>query len=120
ACEVALGVPCDKVDEAYIKASNTGEGDQFGYSVSLSGDTLAVGAYFEDSAAIGVNGDQADNSAGASGAVYVFRRSGGVWTQEAYLKASNAEAGDLFGYSVSLSGDSLAIGAQREDSAAIG
>jgi hypothetical protein len=58
--------------QAYIKASNTGSGDQFGLSVALSGDTLAVGAHSESSNATGVNGDQADNSAYASGAVYVF------------------------------------------------
>src|SRR5690606_34393161 len=89
ACEVTLGVSCDEVDEAYIKASNTGEGDQFGSSVSLSGDTLAVGASSEASAVTGVGGDQADNSASYSGAVYVFKRTDGVWAQEAYLKASN-------------------------------
>ena len=48
-------------------------GDGFGNSVALSGDTLAVGAYIEDSSATGVNGDQTDNSAYAAGAVYVFR-----------------------------------------------
>jgi hypothetical protein len=64
--------------QAYAKASNTGATDYFGYSVSLSGDTLAVGAYGEASAATGVNGDQADNSAPASGAVYVFTRNNGV------------------------------------------
>ena len=59
--------------QAYLKASNTGTGDEFGSSVSLSGDTLAVGAYWEDSNATGVNGDQNDNSARSSGAVYVQR-----------------------------------------------
>ena len=58
----------------YIKASNTGIGDQFGYSVSLSGDTLAVGARGEDSSATGVDGNQSDNSVSYSGAVYVFTR----------------------------------------------
>jgi len=48
-------------------------GDGFGRSVSLSGDTLAVGAPFEASNATGVNGNQADNGAPYSGAVYVFR-----------------------------------------------
>ena len=44
--------------QAYIKASNTGDGDQFGYSIALSGDTLAVGAYREDSNSNGINGDE--------------------------------------------------------------
>ena len=58
--------------QAYIKASNTGIDDHFG-SVALSGDTLAVGAFLEDSAATGIDGDQADNSAENSGAVYVYQ-----------------------------------------------
>jgi hypothetical protein len=106
--------------EAYLKASNTGAGDSFGYSVALAGDTLAVGAYQEASAAQGVGGDQTDNSASNSGAVYVFRRSGTTWQQEAYLKASNTGAGDSFGASVALAGDTLAVGAYGEASAAQG
>jgi hypothetical protein len=103
--------------QAYVKASNTGrranegelvgEGDQFGSSLALSGDgnTMAVGAFTEDSAATGINGDQANDSAQSAGAVYVFSRTGDVWTQQAYVKGSNTEAGDLFGYDVSLSDD---------------
>ncbi len=106
--------------QAYLKASNTGTDDLFGDSVALSGDTLAVGAYFEDSSATGVGGDQADNSAAQSGAVYIFRRDGSSWAQEAYLKASNTGAGDLFGSSVALSGDTLAVGAYLEESSATG
>ena len=105
--------------QAYIKSSNAATSDNFGFSVSLSGDTLAVGAYGEDSAATGVNGNQSDNTALSAGAVYVFTRSNGEWSQQAYLKASNAEANDFFGYSVSVSGDSLAVGAYGEDSASI-
>ncbi len=58
--------------QAYIKASNTEAGDQFGWSVALSGDTLAVSAVAEASAATGIDGDQGDNSANTAGAVYVF------------------------------------------------
>ena len=106
--------------QAYLKASNTGAGDNFGISVALAGDTLAVGAYQEDSAATGVNGNQADNSAAGSGAAYVFTRTNGVWSQEAYVKASNTGTFDWFGISVALSGDTLAVGAQSEFSAATG
>jgi hypothetical protein len=92
--------------------------------VALSGDgsTLAVGAWLEDSAATASGGAQADNRARDSGAVYVFRRSGAAWSQEAYVKASNTGAGDHFGSSVALSGDgsTLAVGAYLEDSAATG
>jgi hypothetical protein len=60
--------------QAYLKASNTEAGDYFGFSVSISGDTIAVGAHGEDSNATGVNGDQSNNNATDSGAVYVFVR----------------------------------------------
>jgi hypothetical protein len=111
--------------QAYVKASNTGEGDDFGGSVALSGDgnTLAVGASQEDSDATGIGGNQADNTADTSGAVYLFVRDGaGAWSQQAYVKASNADAGDWFGYKVALSGDgnTLAVGAHYEDSDATG
>ncbi len=112
------------VQDAYIKASNTESSDQFGYSVTLSGDgnTLAVGANLEASHATGIDGDQLDNSSLGAGAVYVFKRDNGSWSQQAYVKASNAEAGDVFGYQVALSfdGNTLAVTAQGEDSAAAG
>jgi hypothetical protein len=65
--------------------------DQFEYSVSTYGDTIVVGALGEDFNAIGVNGDQDNNNALDSGAAYVFVRVGNRWTQQAYLKASNAQ-----------------------------
>jgi hypothetical protein len=59
--------------QAYIKASNTGADDQFGARVALSGDTLAVGAFAEDSNGIGVNSAaEGDNSSSSSGATYIF------------------------------------------------
>jgi hypothetical protein len=106
--------------QAYLKASNTGEYDYFGYSVAISGDTVVVGAVNEDSNATGVNGNQADNSASQSGAAYVFLRSGGTWSQQAYLKASNTGANDNFGGSVAISVDTVVVGAVNEDSNATG
>ncbi len=106
--------------QAYLKASNTGAVDQFGYPVAVSGDTLVVGALGEDSSATGVNGNQADNSFSSAGAAYVFVRSGGVWSQQAYLKASNTGGGDAFGVSVAVIGDTVVVGAQGEDSSATG
>ena len=107
--------------QAYIKASNTDADDQFGNGVALSGDTLVVGAYLEDSAATGIDGDQSNNNAPNSGAVYVFTRdAAGVWSQQAYIKASNTDAVDQFGVAVALSGDTLAVGARREESTATG
>ncbi len=112
------------VATGYFKASNTDADDRFGASVSVSGDgnTLAVGAYGEDSNATGVDSDQNDDSSDLSGAVYIFTKSGGSWSQQAYLKASNSEAGDAFGNTVSLSGDgnTLAVGAVHESSNATG
>src|SRR5207253_352784 len=96
------------------------DGYHFGCSVGVSGDTVVVGAFGEDSAATGVNGAQADQTAPEAGAAYIFARSGGVWSQEAYLKASNAEPGDRFGQSVGVLGDTVVVGANRESSAASG
>ena len=119
--------------QAYIKASNTGkpgegelvgDGDQFGFSLALSGDgsTLAVGAISEDSAAQQINGNQSDDSAQSAGAVYVYTRTGSTWAQQAYVKNSNAEAGDALGFSVALSfdGNTLAAAAFDEDGAGRG
>jgi hypothetical protein len=114
--------------QAVLKASNAegwqqydsgiSSGDQFGSSVALLGDTLAVGAAGESSSA---TGGEDDNSEAGAGAVYVFTRTSGSWNQEAFLKASNAEGnfdsgmgiltGDQFGSSIALSGDTLAVGA---------
>ncbi len=106
--------------QAYLKASNTEADDRFGCAVSVSGDTAVIGAYREDSNATGVNGSQGNNGATDSGAAYVFVRSGTTWSQQAYLKASNTEADDRFGYAVALSGDTVVVGAYCEDSNATG
>lgn len=106
--------------QAYLKASNTGAGDYFGWSVAVFGDTVAVGAPYEDSAAVGVDGDGSDDSATNSGAVYVFVRTGSGWSQQAYLKASQTDPGDRFGSSLALSADTLVVGAPGEDSGADG
>ena len=126
--------------QAYVKASNTEQtpeyvtapgfinvianAQQFGTSLALSadGNTLAVGALGERSAATGINGNQADRSANKAGAVYLFTRSSSVWSQQAYIKASNTDANDFFGYRLALSGDgaTLAVGAQGEASKTTG
>ncbi|MGE0546082.1 MAG: integrin [Kofleriaceae bacterium] len=110
--------------QAYLKASNPGAGDFFGDSVALSGDgsTLAVGAVIEASAADGINGDQSDDTAPEAGAVYVFERTAGAWSQQAYLKASNSGPMAHFGASLALSndGNTLVAGAAGERSASTG
>lgn len=118
----------------YFKASNTDTSDWFGWSLDISADgqTLVVAAPAEDSNATGVNGDQTSNTSPSAGAVYVFALVDGVWTQQAYIKASNTEqlnedkelviTNDRFGYRVALSadGNTLAVTALLEDSAAVG
>jgi len=109
--------------QAYIKASNFDSGDDFGHSVSLSGDgnTLAVGALGESSSTSGID-TISDNLAAWAGAVYVFNRNFSDWSQQAYIKASNTRTHDRFGHSVSLSadGNTLAVGATGEDSSTRG
>jgi mRNA-degrading endonuclease HigB of HigAB toxin-antitoxin module len=105
--------------QAYLKSSNTGVNDNFGFSVGVAGDTVVVGAHLEDSSTTGVNSTP-DDSANSAGAAYVFTRSAGVWTQQAYLKASNTGAGDRFGQSVAVSGDAVVVGAIGENSSTTG
>jgi hypothetical protein len=114
--------------QAYLKASNTAEGRDFGHSVAVSGDTVAIGSDGESSHAVGVNGNQINdcsallptNCAIGSGAAYVFIRSGNTWSQQAYLKASNTDEHDSFGLSIAYSSGTVAVGANGEDSNATG
>ncbi|MDD2925761.1 integrin [Rhodoferax sp.] len=105
--------------QAYLKASNTRTPHRFGNNLAMSsdGNTLVVPSYRDDSTAYGFNGDQASTTAPDAGAVLVFRRTAGTWTQQAYLKAPNTGAGDRFGGRVAISGDgtTLAVGASTED-----
>lgn len=110
----------------YFKASNTDAGDSLGREVALSSDgkTMAVTAMREASNATGANGDQSANVSPGSGAVYVYRRSGSLWQQEAYLKAGENQSEQLFGtggpiaqrgLSISRDGSTIAVGASRQD-----
>ncbi|TGL57063.1 hypothetical protein EHQ59_00060 [Leptospira kemamanensis] len=106
-------------EQAYLKPSNTGANDQFGISLAISGDTIAVGAYFEDSSQTSItNGSPAPANEGATdaGAVYVFQRSGTTWSEQAYLKPSNMGIGDRFGTTVDISNDTIVVGANLEAS----
>ncbi|MGI8604110.1 MAG: FG-GAP repeat protein [Verrucomicrobiales bacterium] len=111
--------------QAYLKPAAVGTrqaDDRFGYSVAVSGDTVVVGAYAEDSSTTGVNSTP-NESATESGAAYVFVRSAGVWTQQAYLKPAavgTSQRSDGFGYSVAVSGDTVVVGARYEDSSTTG
>jgi hypothetical protein len=77
----------------------------FGWSVAISGDTVVVGTHGD-----AVGPDQ--------GSAYVFVRSGGIWIEQQKLSASDAAAGDLFGYSVAISGEIIVVGAPFDDGAA--
>lgn len=110
--------------QAYLKSSHPDTIDRFGRRVVLSGDgnTLAISAHRESGNGVLFAGDPANNSALDSGAVYLFQRTGGSWLQQRYIKASNTDAGDNFGIALALSfdGQTLVVGADREDSSATG
>lgn len=109
---------------AYLRPAAFDSEDLFGSAVALSADgrQLAVSAISEDSAATGINGDATDNSAPESGAVYVFTRSGSGWQQEAFIKASDVDAGDFFGGALDFDdqGRALAVSAPLEDGSEAG
>jgi len=93
------------IQESKLTASDAAAYEFFGYSVSISGSVAVIGAPFSDGAG------------SESGSAYVFRWNGSTWSQEAKLTASDAAAGDRFGYSVSISGDVALIGAYLDDDA---
>jgi hypothetical protein len=102
---------------AKLKASNAGTDDSFGLAVGIAGDTIVVGAPAEDSDAVGVGGNGNNNKTSSAGAAYVYVRDTvlGGWSQQAYLKASNTGANDVFGTAVAVSGDRIVVGAPGED-----
>ena len=90
--------------QAKLTAADAEEADRFGEDVALEGDTVLVGAVYDD---VGANGTQ--------GSAYVFVGSGASWTQQAQLTASDGAAGDHFGGSVALVGDTAVVGAPTDD-----
>ncbi|UQA59849.1 FG-GAP repeat protein [Polyangium aurulentum] len=90
-------------EQAKLVASDGGQGDRFGDAVVLSGDLALLGA--------------TSNIAGAvdQGAVYVFSRDGAVWTEQTKLVASDGAEDDMFGLALALSGNTLLVGAPRDD-----
>ncbi|MBL9114249.1 MAG: FG-GAP repeat protein [Verrucomicrobiaceae bacterium] len=120
AAYVFRGVSSVWTQQAYLTASNADPDDKFGCDVAMHDGIIAVGAYDEDSRGVGVDDDETDNSEDGSGAVYVFAKNGNAWPQQAYLKPSNTDPGDHFGFSVSVSHDTVVVGAPLEDSLATG
>jgi hypothetical protein len=102
-----------------IVGSNTEADDGFGTAVAMSGDTAVVGAPYEDGSGAGVDPPD-DEDGGGSGAAYVFVRDGSGWSQQALLKAGNSTSGQQFGGSVSVDGDSVAVGSVYEQGAGAG
>lgn len=92
-------------EQAYLVAPDTAAGDYAGWSVDIIGDMAAVGAYNDDFSGI-TN----------AGSVTIWQRSGTTWTRQTKLNAFEAQTGGTFGYSVSLSGNTLMVGAQLNDS----
>ena len=92
-------------EEAKLTAGDAAADDRFGESVAISGDTVVVGAWFNDDADVD------------SGSAYVFQRNGTDWSQQAKLTPSDAAASDLFGVSVAISGDTVVVGAWLDDDA---
>ena len=117
-CSVVFGLVCEDFYQAYIKASDATDSDNFGNVVAIDGDRLVVGARHEDGCGTGVNPASNPDGCDSSGAAYIFERTNGVWAQTAMLKASNPGAGDQFGGNLTLEGDILVVGARYEDSCA--
>jgi hypothetical protein len=90
---------------AKLTASDAAAGDRFGYAVAVSGASVVVGV------------PTADGVESNSGAVYTFRQAGTGWRQTAKLTANDASAGDLFGYTVASSGETVVVGAPTDDAA---
>ena len=89
--------------EAKLTASDGAKWDRFGRSVSVSGNTIVIGAEYDN-----------DNGV-SSGSAYVFVREGASWSEQQKLTASDGAAADFFGYSVSVSGDTIVVGAAYDD-----
>jgi hypothetical protein len=104
--------------EAFLKPNNTG--GEFGRSVAIYGDTIAVSASSESSMSTTVLNDgtsAVDTSGNQIGAVYVFNRSGSTWAQQSYLKPSKAEASHMwFGYNIAMYNDTIAVSSIMDDS----
>jgi hypothetical protein len=106
----AGGALCLPDETAKLTAPMPEPADYYGFAVDIEGDVAVVGSLNEDDACV-------DDPGCESGAAYVYRRTGGVWTQEARLLASDAAAFDNFGVSVAIRGDWIAVGAWLDDDA---
>jgi hypothetical protein len=104
---------------SYLKAPNTGIGDEYGFSVDISNSFIVVSAQFEDSSMIELDGSD-DNNFTDAGAAYVYQIVGDDIELISTLKSSTPGSGDSFGITAALSGTGIAVAAYREDSNATG
>lgn len=91
------------VEQQKIIATDAAFGDKFGYEVGIDGDAIVVGALGDDDGGVD------------AGSAYVFRKNGNQWLQEGKLIAGDASAGDWFGISVAIDGDTAIVGARYDD-----
>ncbi len=101
------------MQEAYLKAVSPDRTDEFGHAIAVYGDTVVVGAPYEDSDATGVNGFPMHDNSPNSGAAYVYVRLDKEWVPQAYLKAEVNHQSALFGSSVAIFEDVIAVGAPQ-------
>ena len=87
------------LEDSVLVAEDGEFNDRFGWSVSLDGDAVAIGAY-----------DARGSVVDGAGAAYVFRRNGSLWAQEARLSAANGSDGEKLGWCISIDGDSVIVG----------
>lgn len=104
ACYIFTGSGSSWTQQAKLVSSDIASNDQFGRAISLWGDSVLVGAYYEDPSNVNL-----------AGSAYVFTRSGSSWSQQAKLTASDAAASDVFGSEVCLVGDTAIVGAYNND-----
>lgn len=107
AASCLLAVPvssqCEPVEAQKIIASDGGVADKFGVSATFDGQTAVIGSMFHD------------HAGPSAGAAYVYELTASTWTEKAELRGSDTAAGDEFGFSVRLDGDTLLVGARADD-----
>jgi hypothetical protein len=113
--EYTVTVERSGAERNYIKADTAGLNDQFGFIADVSGDTLMTSAFYEDSSATGINGNQSNDGATSAGAVYLYVPDGSTWKEQAYVKPNDTAAGDFFGARAELEGDTLVVAALHVD-----
>ena len=104
AAYVFTGAGANWTQQAKLLADDGGFARFFGYSVAVSGETAVVGS----------PGQAGTSSDSGRGSAYVYTRTGGAWTQQQKLLASDGAAGDAFGFSVGVSGETAVVGARLD------